>query len=140
MNTTLQASPTQSNDIIPADRRAASRVSHKNSGVVEVTDEELIAQFVNDVRRSDFEQWLTDWRGRTKQRTFESNVVEVIVNFRVGWVEICDVLAADHTVRLDSIEAAVDMLPLASGRADSAQLPLGRWTTTATSGQSAPVV
>lgn len=88
-------------------------MSHKNSGKAEITDEELIAQFVTDVRRADFEQWLTDWRGRAQQRTFESNLVEVIVNFRDGWVEICDVLAVDRTVRLDSIDAAVTLLPVA---------------------------
>jgi len=73
-------------------------------------DELLIRQFVGDVRRSDFEAWLAEWRDRTEQRTFESNVVDVTVNFRGGWVEIADVLSVDHTVRLTSIEGALDLL------------------------------
>ncbi|MFN8019909.1 MAG: hypothetical protein U0Q03_00140 [Acidimicrobiales bacterium] len=73
-------------------------------------DDRLIQQFVGDVRRRDLESWIAEWRDRTEQRTYESNVVEVTVNFRLGWVEIADVLSADHTIRLASIESALDLL------------------------------
>lgn len=78
--------------------------------MVAQTDNELVRQFADSVRRADFERWLGRWRGRTEERTMESNVVDVTVNFRDGWVLIADVLAADHTVLLPSIEGAIELL------------------------------
>ncbi len=70
----------------------------------------LVDQFATDVRRGDFERWLSEWRGKVDERTFESNVVEVTVNFRDDWVEIADVLSQGQAVRLGSIDAALAAL------------------------------
>lgn len=70
----------------------------------------LVDQFARDVPRGDFERWLSEWRGQVDERTFESNVVEVTVNFRDDWVEIADVLSRGQAVRMDSIDAAIAAL------------------------------
>ena len=74
------------------------------------SEQRLLDAFAYDVDEAAFEGWIAEWADKVERRTFHSNIVDVTIDFANDSVDVDDVLVANVTVHLSSIDEARRLL------------------------------